>query len=94
MMLVKDSSHLQSANIVTQEAGLIERPYRPGHRRGNRLMANRTPSERELRIWCVKSRVVFPDQPQRVDFVMLLASHPARNGRDLRSPPRRARAEA
>lgn len=66
-----EHSGLQAATIAPHRAGHVEKNL---HRHGNLLMASRRPDEPELKSWGPHPGVVYPEQPQRVDFVMVPAA--------------------
>jgi hypothetical protein len=71
MFFLNDETGLQAATIAPHKIGWIERNL---HRQGDLRMAKRPPDESELRHWGPAEAVVYPDQPRRVDFVMIPAA--------------------
>jgi hypothetical protein len=69
--LVRESSGLQAATIAPRKPGFFERNL---HRQGDLLMAQQPPGETERNAWGPHRTIVYPDQPQRVDFVMVPAA--------------------
>ena len=72
----EDPVGVQAANICPERPGYYERNL---HRQGDLLMALHPPSEEELQSWQKEElkgqpvdpkRVVLPDQPRQIDFVM------------------------
>lgn len=71
MMFRNDHSGLQAATIAPHKAGMVEQNL---HRQGDLRMAKRLPDEAELRHWGRSEAIVYPEQPRRVDFVMVPAA--------------------
>ncbi|MCG3126638.1 MAG: hypothetical protein CHACPFDD_01489 [Phycisphaerae bacterium] len=71
VMYQSNHSGLQAATIAPHRAGQVEKNL---HRQGDLLMASRRPDEPELKSWGPHPCVVYPEEPQRVDFVMVPAA--------------------
>ncbi len=63
---------VQAANVYPSKPGYYERNL---HRQGDLLMADEMPDEKGLRVWSARpERIVVPEKPYRVDFVMAPAA--------------------
>lgn len=70
VLFMQDHCGLQASTISTHKSGWVEKQL---NWPGDWLMANRPCDEAELKVWG-DHPVILPDQPQRVNFVMIPAA--------------------